>query len=151
MRYLVNGCPSASRSYKEWTWEKECSPECGRFLFFLGVARTEWHAFDLTNFGKVVTKHDVSQFVCYVAVLAANAPERTDDDNRPIPYLECRCGESERLFITRGNVDWRYQLDAVHKAKAQIADRRAIDYHRAFTATSAQRTKWWMRLWRRSS
>ncbi|WP_346231631.1 hypothetical protein [Parafrigoribacterium mesophilum] len=39
----------------------------------------------------------MSQFVCDVAVLAANGPERTDDDNRPTFDLERRSGEREGL------------------------------------------------------
>ena len=57
---------------------------------------------------------------------------------------------NSHYFITRGDVDWRYQLNAVHAAKAQAADRRAIEDHRAPTTPPAQRANWWTRLWRRS-
>lgn len=57
---------------------------------------------------------------------------------------------NSHYFITRGDVDWRYQLDAAEAAKVQAADRRAIEDRRAPTLAPAQRANWWTRLWHRS-
>jgi hypothetical protein len=57
---------------------------------------------------------------------------------------------NSHYFITRGAVDWRYQLDVVEAARAQAADRRALENHLAPTTYSAPRANWWTRLWHRS-
>lgn len=57
---------------------------------------------------------------------------------------------NSHYLITRGSVDWRRQLSAIHAAKARVTDRRAIDDYRAPTTPLAERTNWWTRLWRRS-
>jgi hypothetical protein len=57
---------------------------------------------------------------------------------------------NSHYFITRGTVDWRYQLDVVEAARAQAADRCALENHPAPTTPSTRRTHWWTRLRRRS-
>lgn len=57
---------------------------------------------------------------------------------------------NSHYFITRGSVDWRDQLNAVDAAKAQAADRRALEDHRAPTMSPRRRTHWWTRLRRHS-
>jgi Family of unknown function (DUF6527) len=58
---------------------------------------------------------------------------------------------NSHYFITRGEVDWRYKLDAVQAAKTQTADRRAIEDHRASAPSPGQGASWWSRLWRRTN
>jgi hypothetical protein len=50
-------------------------------------------------------------------------------------------------FITRGQVDWHRKLDVTQTARAQSADQRAIEAHRAPPEES--RLRWWARIWRR--
>jgi hypothetical protein len=54
---------------------------------------------------------------------------------------------NSHYFITRGEVDWHQKLDTVQAARAQGADRRAIEDHRAPAA--APSISWWRRLRRR--
>ena len=54
---------------------------------------------------------------------------------------------NSHYFITRGEVDWYQKLDAFQAAKAQAADRRAVEHHRA---PAAPRIGWWRRLRRRA-
>jgi Family of unknown function (DUF6527) len=53
---------------------------------------------------------------------------------------------NSHYFITRGEVDWRRELDAVQKAKARSADQQAITLSRASASTHG---RWWSRLKRR--
>lgn len=55
---------------------------------------------------------------------------------------------NSHYFITRGEVDWHLKLEAVHAARAQAADRRAVEAHQA-PALSIERRGWWARLRRR--
>jgi hypothetical protein len=55
---------------------------------------------------------------------------------------------NSHYFITRGEVDWHHKLDLVRAAKAQAADLRAIEEHRA-PALPVERRRWWARLRRR--
>ena len=54
---------------------------------------------------------------------------------------------NSHYFITRGQVDWHAKLDAVQAARAQVADRRALEDHRVPPPTPA--IPWWARLLRR--
>ncbi|GAT11676.1 DUF6527 family protein [Mycolicibacterium novocastrense] len=49
-------------------------------------------------------------------------------------------------FITRGRVDWRRKLDVTQAARAQYADQRAIEAHRA--PAQDRRLRWWASIWR---
>ncbi|MDO7883118.1 DUF6527 family protein [Salinibacterium soli] len=51
---------------------------------------------------------------------------------------------NSHYFITRGEVDWRRPLSELQTNRAQIADRRAINDHRA-----AFPRQWWKRLFHR--
>lgn len=54
---------------------------------------------------------------------------------------------NSHYFITRGEVDWHAKLDREQMARAQAADRRAVEAHRV--PTPQPRTRWWSRLWGR--
>lgn len=56
---------------------------------------------------------------------------------------------NSHYFITRGEVDWHQTLDASQVAIAQVADRRAVEAHRA--PSPALTDKWWARLRRRKA
>jgi hypothetical protein len=55
---------------------------------------------------------------------------------------------NSHYFITRGEVDWHRELDSVQAARAQAADRRAVEEGQAPTPTVPHR-HWWTRLRRR--
>ena len=54
---------------------------------------------------------------------------------------------NSHYFITRGAVDWHPELDRVQAARAQSADRRAVQDHRA-PALPPHPRRWWKRLGR---
>lgn len=54
---------------------------------------------------------------------------------------------NSHYFITRGEVDWYAKLDRAEMARAQAADRRAVEDHRA--QAPRPRARWWRRIWRR--
>lgn len=54
---------------------------------------------------------------------------------------------NSRYFITRGEVDWHFQLDSAQKARARASDLRAVQTHAA--STRRKRPRWWARLWHR--
>ncbi|HSX65928.1 DUF6527 family protein [Nocardioides sp.] len=54
---------------------------------------------------------------------------------------------NSHYFITRGEVDWHDKLDGARAARAQAADRRAVEDHRAQVPQPG--VSWWKRLWRR--
>jgi hypothetical protein len=54
---------------------------------------------------------------------------------------------NSHYFITRGQVDWHGSLDAAEAARAQAADRRAVEAH--LPPAPQPRASWWARLWRR--
>jgi hypothetical protein len=56
---------------------------------------------------------------------------------------------NSHYFITGGYVDWHPELNRVQAARAQSADRRAIEERRA-PALPAPRRRWWTRFRRRS-
>ena len=56
---------------------------------------------------------------------------------------------NSHYYITRGEVDWHRKLDSVQAAKAQAADRRAVEDHRTSPAVPSR--NWWVRLTRRNA
>lgn len=60
---------------------------------------------------------------------------------------------NSHYFITRGEVDWHHELDAVQAAKAQASDRRAVEQNRAPAPATPPppSMRWWARLLRRRS
>lgn len=48
-------------------------------------------------------------------------------------------------FITRGEVDWHPKLDPTQMARAQAADRRAVEAH--LSPSRRRRANRWVRLW----
>lgn len=54
---------------------------------------------------------------------------------------------NSHYFITRGEVDWHAKLDRDQMARAQGADRRAIEAQR--TPSPRRRANWWKRVWGR--
>jgi hypothetical protein len=59
---------------------------------------------------------------------------------------------NSHYFITRGEVDWRPQLDGNQAARAQAVDRRAVEALRAPVPAQphhSERRSWWSRITRR--
>jgi hypothetical protein len=56
---------------------------------------------------------------------------------------------NSHYFITRGEVDWHRKLDSVQAARAQAADRRAVEDCRMSPAVPSR--NWWARLTRRNA
>lgn len=54
---------------------------------------------------------------------------------------------NSHYFISRGTVGWHAKLDLAQAARAQAADRRAVEAHQ--TPTRQPRANWWKRIWGR--